>query len=78
MMFYDSRAVDAIKAVVEYGSGLQKSCSDGFGMTDELLGDVGGVFGYERGFCQGTSQSPAGCVALYDVLLEVRRICVKV
>lgn len=26
-------------------------------MTDELLGDVGGVFGYERGFCQGASQS---------------------
>ena len=36
------------------------------------------LIGYERGLCQGTSQSPAGCVALYDVLLEVRRICVKV
>ena len=22
------------------------------------------LIGYERGFCQGTSQSPAGCVAL--------------
>ena len=36
------------------------------------------LIGYERGFWQGTSQSPAGFVALYDVLLEVRRICVKV
>ena len=49
-----------------------------FGLMDGLLEDLDGVFGYERGFCQGTSQSPAGCVALYDVLLEVRRICVKV
>ena len=49
-----------------------------FGMEDGLLGDVDGVFGYERAFFQGASQSPAGCVALYDVLLEVRRICVKV
>ena len=52
--------------------------ANAFGMMDGLLGDVDGVFGYERGLCQGTSQSPAGCVALYDVLLEVRRICVKV
>ena len=49
-----------------------------FGMEDGLLGDVDGVFGYERAFFQGASQSPVGCVALYDVLLEVRRICVKV
>ena len=44
-----------------------------FGMENGLLGDVDGVFGYERAFFQGASQSPAGCVALYDVLLGVRR-----
>ena len=49
-----------------------------FGMMDGLLGDVDGVFGYERAFFQGASQSPVGCVALYDVLLEVRRIRMKV
>ena len=49
-----------------------------FGMMDGLLGDVDGVFGYERAFFQGASQSPAGFIALYDVLLEVRRIRMKV
>ena len=49
-----------------------------FGMMDGLLGDVDGVFGYERAFFQGASKSPAGLVALHDVLLEVRRICMKI
>ena len=52
--------------------------ANAFGMMDGLLGDVDGVFGYERAFFQGESQSPAGCVALYDALLEVRRICMKI
>ena len=42
-----------------------------FGLTDELLGEAG-IFEYERGFCQGASESPAGWVALYDVLLEMQ------
>ena len=45
--------------------------ANAFGMIDGLLGDVDGVFGYERACFQGASQSPAGCMALYDVLLEV-------
>ena len=49
-----------------------------FGMEDGLLGDVDGVFGYEREFSQEAQQSPAGFMALYDVLLEVRRIRMKV
>ena len=52
--------------------------ANAFGMMDGLLGDVDGVFGYERAFFQGASQSPAGFIALYDVLLEVRRIRMKV
>ena len=43
-----------------------------FGLTDDLLGEAEGVFEYERGFCQGASESPAGWVALYDVLLELQ------
>ena len=49
-----------------------------FGMENGLLGDVDGVFGYERVFFQRAPQSPAGLMALYDVLLEVRRIRMKV
>ena len=52
--------------------------ANAFGMINGLVEDVDGVCGYERASFQGASQSPAGCVALYDVLLEVRRICVKV
>ena len=42
-----------------------------FGLTDALLG-ASGIFEYERGFCQGASESPSGWVALYDVLLELQ------
>ena len=52
--------------------------ANAFGMMDGLLGDVDGVFGYERAFFQGASQSPAGCVALYDALLGVRRVYMNV
>ena len=52
--------------------------ANAFGMMDGLLGDVDGVFGYERASFKEASQFPAGCVALYDVLLEVRRICMKI
>ena len=42
-----------------------------FGLTDGMLGVTEGVFEYERGLCQGASESPAVWVALYDGLLEL-------
>ena len=43
-----------------------------FELTDGLLGEAEGVYEYERGFCQGAAESPAGWVVLYDVLLELQ------
>ena len=44
-----------------------------FGFTDELIGVKEGKFEYERGFCQGASESPPGWVALYDIFLELQK-----
>ena len=43
-----------------------------FGCTDEVLGKEDGTFEYMRGFCQGASESPAGWVACYDILLNLQ------
>ena len=43
-----------------------------YGCTDEILGMENGMLEYERGFCQGASESPSGWVALYDKYLDLQ------
>ena len=42
-----------------------------FGMTDDILDKDEGTFCYERGWTQGASESPAGWISTYDILLSL-------
>ena len=63
---------DLIQMLLDMDRGNETVVLTAYGCTDEILGTEKGIFEYERGFCQGASESPSGWVALYDIYLDLQ------
>jgi hypothetical protein len=63
---------DLIDTYLQMDVGNRCAVVTAYGYSDEILGTEEGSFEFERGWCQGASESPDGWVAFYDILIAMQ------